>query len=70
MPRFKLYSFHDAKKTIQGIKLSIKGKINSKDRTNTKIIQEGIIPNQTFSKNVSYAIAHAPARTGSFGIKV
>jgi ribosomal protein S3 len=65
-----LYSAHDTKKAIRGIKISIKGKINATDRTRVKIIQEGIIPIQSFNKHVTYGIAHARVKTGAFGIKV
>jgi hypothetical protein len=70
IPRYKLYSKHDKKKAIRGIKINIKGKINAADRTRLKTIQEGIIPIQSFNKNVTYALAHARVKTGAFGIKV
>jgi len=58
------------KKAIKGIKVIIRGKINSKERTRQAVIQEGIIPLQSFNKNVTYALAHARLKTGVFGIKV
>jgi ribosomal protein S3 len=50
--------------------MNIKGKINAKDRSRLKVLQEGIIPIQSFNKNVRYALAYARAQTGVFGIKV
>lgn len=70
IPRYKLFSPIDAKKAIRGVKIIVSGKINAANRARQAVLQDGIIPTQSFNKNVNYSLAHARLQTGAFGIKV
>jgi ribosomal protein S3 len=65
-----LFSPIDAKKAIRGVKIIVSGKINAANRARQAVLQDGIIPTQSFNKNVNYSLAHARLQTGAFGIKV
>lgn len=56
------------KSEIKGLKLLIKGKIQGKMRANSKYLQEGKIPTQSFNKDVKVAKQSVCTLYGVFGL--
>ena len=56
--------------SINGIKLLIKGRINGRPRSSSRIIQIGKIPLQTFDAKIDYFQSIAFTLYGTFGIKI
>lgn len=55
---------------IKGLKIKVSGRLNGAPRANTKIIQIGSIPLQSFESSVSYHNSTSYTSNGSFGVKV
>jgi hypothetical protein len=55
---------------IQGIKFIIHGKLQGKPRASFSCIQEGMIPIQSFNKNVCFSKLHAYTLMGAFGLRI
>lgn len=55
---------------IKGIKFIIHGKLQGKPRASFSCIQEGIIPIQSFNKNVSFSKQHVYTLMGAFGLRI
>jgi len=65
--RNRIFAYYTA------IRISIFGKLNARPRARSFIITVGPRLNveiNTFSNKINYAVAHARARTGAFGVKV
>ena len=56
------------KSEIKGLKLLIKGKIQGKMRANSKYLQEGKIPTQSFNKHVDISKQNVCTLYGVFGL--
>jgi len=61
---------HSKFSKINGIKLLIKGRINGKPRSNSRIIQIGTVSLQTLDANIDFSQSTAFSLYGTFGIKV
>ena len=57
-------------KKICGLKIQIKGKINSSNRTKTQIFNYGRTPLQTIKLKVNYGFQNFVNKDGMFGVKV
>jgi Ribosomal protein S3, C-terminal domain len=55
---------------INGIKIKIKGRLNGRARSTSKLITVGQIPTQTLSHYVDFAEATSYTNNGTFGIKI
>lgn len=53
-----------------GLMIKVSGRINGAARASHYVIKSGNIPLQTVHANIDYALAHAHARIGVFGVKV
>ena len=62
---FSLY-----KKKIIGLKIQIKGRINSSLRSKKRILQLGKTPLSTYKIKVKYSFGHVIHKDGAFGVKV
>lgn len=70
-----IYSLSTALRTLPsarglGYRISIKGRINSSNRTRSYVLTRNTFKPQKFTTTVNFAFAQANARIGSFGIKV
>jgi hypothetical protein len=54
---------------IRGFKFIIAGRFNGKQRSSSKLVQKGSVPNQSFSKEVDYAATNVYTMYGAFGLK-
>ena len=55
---------------INGVKLLIKGRMNGRPRSSSRIIQIGKVPLQTFDAKIDYFQSTAFSLYGTFGIKI
>ena len=55
---------------IKGLKIKISGRLNGAPRANSKIIQIGSIPLQSFNSLIDYHNSTAYTPNGSFEVKV
>lgn len=62
--------FYVKKLKFLGIKIQIKGRFRGAARSSSRIFQEGVVPLQTISSNISYCFKNVNTSYGSFGIKV
>ena len=56
--------------TIKGIKIAVKGRLNTKPRAKKNTITIGKCPLQTFEANISHSESTAYTKYGTYGIKV
>jgi hypothetical protein len=55
--------------SISGLKFIINGKFQGKDRSSSKLVLVGNVPNQTISKNIEYSLCHVYTLYGAFGLR-
>jgi hypothetical protein len=58
------------KSKVEGIKFTVGGRLVGKTRSSYVYIQEGNVPNQTFSKNIEFSKVHVYTLLGAFGLRI
>lgn len=66
LPKFKKLNCNN----ILGIRFSISGRLRDKPRASSLIIDEGLVPNQSFNKSIDFSKSASHTLMGVFGLKL
>lgn len=59
-----------ASQKVQGVKISVAGRLNGADMARTEFVKEGPLPLQTLRADIDYAFVKAVTKYGVIGVKV
>ena len=59
-----------ANKKVEGLKISVAGRLNGTDMARTEFVREGSLPLQTLRADIDYAYVKAITKYGVIGVKV